>query len=142
MKLGNNEAIVLSLMKNYPNLDENGLELAFRSLTNKKVRIDSILQSFKIKGIINEKTKKLVLDHYDVNIPNVKLDERIVKNLPLFDDVIKIGKLGKSIMYLLNKTRKASLQFISTFFEKPPRNIYAILQRLEEKNFVLSYSPG
>ncbi len=72
-------------------------------------------------------------------LPEISLEKDIIQDLESLEDV-KIGQIGKSIIYTLEKTDKASLQFLSSFFKKPTRNIYAILQRLEEKDMVTSYN--
>ncbi|QLH07295.1 hypothetical protein [Nitrosopumilus ureiphilus] len=141
MKLGNNEKIVLAILKKYPNIDEKQLGGLFSIVSKKSGRIDTITHSLKIKGFMTDS------DYFSVNkqvIKNIDLPEIIINKEQVRDlkhiDEIKLGKLGKSIIYILERTEKSSLQFLSTFFQKPTKNIYAIMQRLDEKNIVISYN--
>jgi len=141
MKLGINERIVLAILKKYTKINEKQLGWLFSIICKKKGRIDHIIHSLKIKGlIVNEKNFSLDKQTIkNIDLPEININKELVNNLKHIDD-IKLGKLGKSIIYVLEKTEKSSLQFLSVFFQKPTKNIYAILQRLEEKNIVISYN--
>lgn len=139
MRIGNNEKIILSLMKKYKKYDEKELHILFLYATQKKARVDVILHSLRIKGILNKKNKPDFSFIDDTELPNTVIPKEILDNLEHLTHTIKIGNLAKSILYVLLKTEKCSLQFISLFFKESVKNIYAILQRLEEKNFVTSY---
>jgi len=141
MKLGDNEKIVLAILKKYPKINEKQLDSIFSIVSQKKGRIDTIKHSLKIKGLITG-TNNLSIDRQaikNINLPEIIISKEHVRDLK-YIDVIKLGELGKSIIYVLEKTEKASLQFLSLFFQKPTKNIYAILQRLEERNMVISYN--
>lgn len=139
MKLGNNEKTVLAILNNHRNLTERQLHTIFRSVTKKEGRIDTITHSLRLKGFI---TNDYSIDKSmikNIDLPKISLESEFIKELEVLDDV-KLGSLGKSIIYVLHKTEKSSLQFLSTFFAKPSKNIYAILQRLEERGMVNSYN--
>ncbi len=139
MRIGNNEKIILSLMKKYKKYDEKELHILFMCATHKKARVDVILHSLRVKGILNKKNKPdFSFIDKDAIMPSMMIPKEILENLEHLTP-IKIGTLAKSILYVLLKTEKCSLQFISILFKEPIKNIYAILQRLEEKNFVTSY---
>ena len=141
MKLGNSERLVLAILKKYPKINKKQLDSIFTIISNKKGRLDTILHSLEIKGFItdtaNFSINKQVIKNID--LPEIDINKEYVKDLNHIEE-IKLGKLGKSIIYVLKKTEKSSLQFLSTFFQKPTKNIYAIMQRLEEKNMILSYN--
>jgi DNA-binding PadR family transcriptional regulator len=139
MRIGNNEKIVLSLMKKYKKYDEKELHVLFLYAAQKKARVDVILHSLRIKGILNKKNRPDVSFIEDTELPSMVVPKEILDNLEHLAHTIKIGNLAKSILYVLFKTEKCSLQLISMLFKEPVKNIYAILQRLEEKNFVTSY---
>lgn len=141
MKLGDSEKIVLAILKKYPKINEKQLNDIFIIITKKKGRIDTITHSLKIKGLMSNGKNFLVDKHAikNIDLPKINISNEYVKILKEMDE-IKLGKLGKSIIYILEKTEKSSLQFLSAFFQKPPKNIYAILQRLEEKNMLISYN--
>jgi DNA-binding PadR family transcriptional regulator len=139
MMLGNNETIVLSLINDYNIVAEKSLQILFLYLTGKKGRIDVILHSLQIKGLIDKKntTNKEMLKN--LNLPKIKIDSEILKNLKNIQ-VVRLGSPAGEILFLLSITGKASLQFLSFFFKKPSQNIGAILQRLEEKGCTISYN--
>ncbi|MFB5608749.1 MAG: hypothetical protein ACE5Q5_00810 [Nitrosarchaeum sp.] len=140
MRIGNNEKIILSLMKKYKKYDEKELHILFLYATQKKARVDVIFHSMKVKGIIHEKTNKPYFSLLEgIELPNTIIPREILENLENLMPIIKMGNLAKSVLYVLFKTEKCSLQFISLFFKESVKNIYAIMQRLEEKNFVTSY---
>ena len=60
MRIGNNEKIILSLMKKYKKYDEKELHILFLYATQKKARVDIILHSLRIKGILNKKKTNLI----------------------------------------------------------------------------------
>lgn len=141
MNLGKNEKIFILLKRRYPNLDTNSIRYLMKVILQKNIRIDNILHSLTLKELINPNNGKLekIVKDLDIkeNIPVFK--KEVLNNLKYFEKPIAVGKVGKSIMYLLYKTKKSSLKFIVSFFKMPSANIYAILKRLEEKNLVLSY---
>ena len=139
MRIGNNEKIILSLMKKYKKYDEKELHILFLHTTQKKARVDVILHSLIVKGILNKKNKPdfSFIDE-DTLLPDTVIPKEILDNLENLTPT-KMGNLAKSILYVLLKTEKCSLQFISMLFKESVKNTYAILQRLEEKNFVTSY---
>lgn len=139
MRLGNNEKITLAILKKYPRINEKQLNALFVFVTGKKGRVDTITHSLKIKGLM---TDNFVVDKNaikNIGLPTIEISHKLVGDLKHVDD-IKLGKLAKSILYVLEKTEKSSLQFLSMFFQQPTKNIYAIVQRLEEKNMILSYN--
>lgn len=138
MRIGDNEKIVLSLLKKYPKLDKTALQLLFLVITGRKARIDSILFSLKVKGILDEETGDVV-DPVDIDHGLSAIDADIVANIESLSEPMKFGKLAKSVLYVLSKTEKSSIQFLSMFFNERENNIYAILKRLEEKNLIASY---
>ena len=140
MRIGNNEKIILSLMKKYKKYDEKELHILFLYATQKKARVDIILHSLRIKGILNKKTNRPDFSFIDEDtlLPDTVIPKEILDNLENLTPT-KMGNLAKSILYVLLKTEKCSLQFISMLFKESVKNTYAILQRLEEKNFVTSY---
>ncbi|MEX2192255.1 MAG: hypothetical protein WD717_02590 [Nitrosarchaeum sp.] len=139
MRIGNNEKTVLSLMKKYKKYDERELHILFLYAAQKKARVDVILHSLRIKGILNKKNRPDFSFIEDTELPDIAVPKEILDNLEHLARTIKIGNLAKSILYVLFKTEKCSLQLISMLFKEPVKNTYAILQRLEEKNFVTSY---
>ena len=141
MRIGNNEKIILAILKNHNDLTEKQLNAAFKIIAKKSGRIDTIMHSLRIKGFITS-AKDYSVDHtaiQNITLPEISLEKKQIQELESLEDV-KLGQLGKSMIYTLEKTGKASLQFLSSFFKKPTRNIYAILQRLEEKDLVASYN--
>lgn len=139
MRIGNNEKTIISLMKKYKKYDEKELYILFLYATQKKARVDVILHSLRIKGILNNKNKPDFSFIDNMELPHMVIPKEILEHLEYLTHTIKIGKLAKSILYVLLKTEKCSLQFISLIFKESTKNTYAILQRLEEKNFVTSY---
>lgn len=141
MRLGNNEKIILAILKNHQDLTEKQLNAAFKNITKKNGRIDTIIHSLRIKGFITSSEDYLIDENaiQDITLPEISVEKRLIQDLQSLEDV-RLGQLGKSIIYTLEKTDKASLQFLSSFFKKPTRNVYAILQRLEEKDMVASYN--
>lgn len=141
MKLGENEKIVISLMNQYKITNEKTLQMLFSYATKRKARIDTIIHSLKVKGILDQSARKINQSAMKkFSIPEIQISDEIIKNIKSFEDIIKIGSMGKSIMYVLFKTEQCSLQFLGVFFQKPIKNIYAILSRLEQRNFVFSYN--
>lgn len=139
MRIGNNEKTIISLMKKYKKYDEKELYILFLYATQKKARVDVILHSLRIKGILNKKNKPDFSFIDNIGLQHIVIPKEILEHLEYLTHTIKIGKLAKSILYVLLKTEKCSLQFISLLFKESTKNTYAILQRLEEKNFVTSY---
>jgi len=130
------------LLKKYPVLTKTNLQLLFILVTNKKRDIGKILQSLKIKGLLNEKnipTKNLFTKEEEFD-SEIKLDKEVLDNINNLDEFIKLGKNAKTILYVLSQIKKSSLQFLANFLSDSTRNVYAILQRLEEKNLVYSYN--
>lgn len=141
MKLGNNEKIVLAILKKYSNVDEKQLGGLFSIISKKTGRMDTIIHSLKIKGFLTD-SENFCVDKQmikNLDLPKIFINPEQVKDLKHIEGV-KLGKLGKSIIYVLDKIEKASLQFLSTFFHTSSKNVYAIMQRLEEKNIVISYN--
>lgn len=140
MRIGDNEKIILSLMKKYKKYNERELHLLFLSATQKKARVDVILHSLRVKGILNNNINKPDFSIIDnIELQDIMIPKEVLENLEHLVHPIKMGNLAKSILYLILKTEKCSLQFLSMFFKESTNNTYAILQRLEEKNFVTSY---
>lgn len=140
MRIGNDEKIVFSLLKKYPTLTENNLQLLFVYLTNKKRDTSKILQSIKNKELIDKKNQ-VIRNHVlgqDIFI-DIKIEKGVLDNLQNLE-FIKLGKTAKSILFILSKIKKSSLQFLAHSLNESTRNVYAVLQRLEEKNLVYSYS--
>mgnify|MGYP002632101348 CR=1 FL=1 len=141
MKLGNNEKIVLSILKKYSDINEKQLDGLFSIVSKKKGRMDTIIHSLKIKGLMRD-VKDFSIDKQatkNIDLLEINIRKEQIRDLKHIEDV-KLGNLGKSIIYVLEKTEKSSLQFLSMFFQKPTKNIYAILQRLEKKNMLISYN--
>ncbi len=140
MKIGNDEKIVFSLLAKHPGLTKTNLQLLFAFVTNKKRDSGKIVQSLKIKGLINE--KNLPVDHQarENLMMDIKIDKEILDNIHNLDDFIKLGKPAKSILYVLSQIKKSSLQFLADLMGESTRNTYAVLQRLEEKSLVYSYN--
>lgn len=138
MRIGDNEIIVVSLLKKYPKLSNSALQLLFSVITGRKARIDSILFSLKVKGVLDEETGDIV--DSDIKINDVSsIDKDIIDNIESLSEPIKFGVLAKSILYVISKTEKSSIQFLAIFFKEKENNIYAILKRLEERNLIASY---
>lgn len=140
MRIGNDEKIIFSLLKKYPQLSDTNLQVLFTILTNKKRDTSKITQSLRIKNLIDDKRIPINNSATDVLVLEVKIDKEIIDNLQNLDEFIKLGKTAKSILYILSKIKKSSLQFLSEFLGKSARNTYAIMKRLEEKNLVYSYN--
>lgn len=141
MRIGNNEKIIFSLLKNYPDLSRNDLQVLFTLITHKQARVDLIINSLKRKELIDEQTCAVDYSEIDEELfPNVQIPKKILDNVRHLDEPVKLGKTAKSILYVLYQTKKSSLQFLAKFFKIPIRNTYAILKRLEEKNLVISYN--
>lgn len=140
MRIGNDEKIVFSLLKKYPTLTDINIQALFTILTNKKRNTSKITQSLKIKGLLDAKGIPTDDPVADELISEIKIDKEILDNLPKLDEFIKLGKTAKSILYVLSKIKKSSLQFLAEFLGESERNTYAIMQRLEEKSLVYSYN--
>lgn len=140
MKIGNDEKIVFSLLAQYPGLTKTNLQLLFAFVTNKKRDSGKIVQSLKIKGLINEKNLPVKNQARENLMVDIKIDKEILDNIHNLDDLIKFGKPAKSILYVLSQIKKSSLQFLADLMDESTKNTYAILQRLEEKNLVYSYN--
>ncbi len=138
MRIGNDERIVLSLLKKYPTLTEKNLQLLFLFLVNKKRDTSKILQSVRIKGLIDEENQ--VDESIQDILVDIQIEEEILGNLQNLEEFIKLGKTAKSILFILSKIKKSSLQFLANSLNESPRNIYAVMQRLEEKNLIYSYN--
>ncbi|MEM3064553.1 MAG: hypothetical protein QW177_04185 [Candidatus Nitrosotenuis sp.] len=139
MRFGNNELIVMAILKEHPNLNETNLQYLFTSVTGKKIRVKKILQSLRIKDAIDKKLKIDTKVLQTQAIPDIQIEQEMLVNLEQIDEQFKMGSDAKAALYILSKTNKASLQFLANFFHKPIRNMYAILERLEEKNLVYGY---
>lgn len=140
MRLGENERIILSLQKKYPELTNKESQFLFTFLTHKKTRIDLIIHSLKIKGFLKKDGSLIKSSVNNLDLPDVNIQRNILENIRHLDDSIKLGNLAKSILYVISKTEKCSLQFLNAFFNKPVKNVYAILQRLEQKRMVFSFN--
>lgn len=138
MRIGDNEKIVVSILKKYPKLNNAALQLLFSVITGRKARIDSILFSLKVKGIVDE-TRGIIDSDVKIGDSNFSIDNDIIENINSLSEPMKFGLLAKSILYVISKTEKSSIQFLSVFFNEKENNIYAILKRLEEKNLIASY---
>lgn len=141
MRLGNNEKIVIAIIRQYPKINKKQLDVLFHATTKKKGRIDMIIHSLKIKGVIlNANNYSVDLEAIEeIILPEIDIGKKTVQDIKHLD-TIKIGHLGKSLLYTIGRTEKSSLQFLSVFFQKPSKNIYAILQRLEEREMVFSFN--
>lgn len=142
MKIGNNEKIIFSLMKKYPNLTTMNLHVLFTILTGRKININRMFLSLRIKGLLDERNrliKNSSIPEQDLLL-DINIDKEILDNIQDLDEFIKIGNTAKSLLYVLSKVKKSSLQFLVTLFDKSERSIYAVLQRLEQKNLVYSYN--
>jgi DNA-binding PadR family transcriptional regulator len=142
MKIGNNEKIIFSLIKKYPHLTTVNLHVLFTMLTHRKININRMFLSLRIKGLLDEKnrlTKNSSIDEHDVLV-EIDIDKDILDNLQALDEFIKLGNTAKSLLYVISKVKKASLQFLVDLFDKSERSTYAVLQRLEQKNLVYSYN--
>lgn len=139
MRIGDNEKIVVSLLKKYPKLNNTSLQLLFSVLTGRKARIDSILFSLRVKGILDDETGDISDSEIKLDDNLLAIDKDIIDNIKSLSEPIKFGMLAKSILYVISKTEKSSIQFLSIFFKEKENNIYAILKRLEEKNLIASY---
>ncbi len=73
MRIGNNEKIVLSLMKKYKKYDEKELHILFLYTTQKKARVDIILHSLRIKGFLDKKNKPDFSFIEDTELPSISL---------------------------------------------------------------------
>jgi predicted transcriptional regulator len=139
MRIGNDEKIVFSLLKKYPTLTEKNLQLIFLFLTNKKRNTSKILQSLRIKGLIDKENQVITANNQDIFV-DIRIEREILDNLQNLEEFIKLGKTAKSILFILSKIKKSSLQFLANSLNESTRNIYAVLQRLEEKNLIYSYN--
>jgi DNA-binding PadR family transcriptional regulator len=139
MRIGNDERIILSLLKKYPTLTEKNLQLLYLFLTNKKRDTAKILQSVRIKGLIDDENQVVTEDVQDVLV-DIQIEKEILDNLQNLEEFIKLGKTAKSVLFILSKIKKSSLQFLANSLNESPRNIYAIMQRLEEKHLIYSYN--
>lgn len=142
MKIGNDEKLVFSLLKKYPQLTPVQLHVIFTMIANKKRDMNRLLLSLRIKGLLDSKNKPAknpTIGERDLMV-EIDLDRETLEGLQNLDDLIKIGNTAKSILYILSKIKKSSLQFLSEFFDESTRSIYAVLQRLEQKNLVYSYN--
>ncbi len=138
MRIGNDERIVLSLLKKYPMLTEKNIQLLFLFITNKKRDTSKILQAVRIKGLVDEENK---IDESAQGITvDIQIEPEILNSLHDLEEFVKLGKNAKSILFILSKIKKSSLQFLVDTLNESPRNIYAVMQRLEEKNLVYSYN--
>jgi DNA-binding MarR family transcriptional regulator len=142
MRIGNDERIVFTLLENYPFLTKTNLQILFTLMTNKKRDTGKILQSLTIKGFLDENSHPIKNDSIknDYMSSKIQIDETTLANIKNIDEFIKLGKNAKSILYILFQIKKSSLQFLADLLGESVRNIYAILQRLEEKNLVYSYN--
>jgi len=139
MRIGNDERIILSLLKKYPTLTEKNLQLLYLFLTNKKRDTAKILQSVRIKGLIDDENQVITEDVQDVLV-DIQIEKEILDNLQNLEEFIKLGKTAKSVLFILSKIKKSSLQFLANSLNESPRNIYAVMQRLEEKHLIYSYN--
>ncbi len=139
MRIGNDERIILSLLKKYPTLTAKNIQLLFLVMTNKKRDTSKILQSVRIKGLIDKENQVISKDVQDVFV-DIQIEKEILDNLQNLEELIKLGKTAKSILFILSKIKKSSLQFLATSLNESTRNVYSILQRLEEKNLIYSYN--
>ncbi|TBR26047.1 MAG: hypothetical protein EPO63_00760 [Candidatus Nitrosotenuis sp.] len=139
MRIGNDERIILSLLKKHPKLTEKNLQMLYLFLTNKKRDTSKILQSVRIKGLIDKENQVISKDVQDVFV-DIQIEKEILDNLQNLEELIKLGKTAKSILFILSKIKKSSLQFLATSLNESTRNVYSILQRLEEKNLIYSYN--
>ncbi|MFB5629927.1 MAG: hypothetical protein ACE5RR_08340, partial [Nitrosarchaeum sp.] len=97
MRIGNNEKIILSLMKKYKKYDEKELDILFLCATQKKARVDVIFHSMKVKGILNEKTNKPYFSLLEgIELPDTIIPREILENLENLMPIIKMGNLAKS----------------------------------------------
>ncbi|MBI5378288.1 MAG: hypothetical protein HZA82_06660 [Thaumarchaeota archaeon] len=139
MRIGNDERIILSLLKKYPTLTEKNIQLLFLFMTNKKRDTSKILQSVRIKGLIDEENQVIDESIQDILV-DIQIEVEILDNLQNLEEFVKLGKTAKSILFILTKIKKSSLQFLANSLNESPRNIYAVMQRLEEKNLIYSYN--
>lgn len=140
MRFGENERILYTLMINYPEVNNKGLELLFYVVTHKRIRMETVIHSLEIKGIIESETGKPDKEYDELYLSDISIDPSLVKNLHRLETAIKLGQLAKSVLYLIGQTQNASLQFIIRFFGEKERSIYSILQRLEQRDLIVSYS--
>ncbi|WP_042687612.1 hypothetical protein [Candidatus Nitrosotenuis chungbukensis] len=139
MRIGNDERIVLSLLKKYPTLTEKNLQLLYLFFTNKKRDTSKILQSVRIKGLIDDENQVVAKETQGILV-DIQIEEEILDNLQNLEEFIKLGKTAKSVLFILSKIKKSSLQFLADTLNESPRNIYAVMQRLEEKSLIYSYN--
>ncbi|MGQ0772005.1 MAG: hypothetical protein ACT4NT_04460 [Nitrososphaerota archaeon] len=120
-------------------MTKTNLQLLFGFVTNKKRDAGKIIQSLKIKGILDEMNlpNKNMLKE---NMMDIKVDKEILDNINSLEEFAKLGKPAKSILYVLAQIKKSSLRFLADLMDESARNTYAVLQRLEEKNLVYSYN--
>jgi len=138
MKIGNDEKIVFTLLARNPGLTKTNLQLLFFFVTNKKRDTGKIIKSLKIKNLIDE--KNLPLQNNPELLTDIKIEKEILENIASLDDLVKLGRPARSLLYALSKIKKSSLQFLADLLGESSRNTYAVLQRLEEKSLVYSYN--
>lgn len=139
MRIGNDEKLVLSLLKKYHKLTDTNLQLLFAITSNKKRNTNKIIRSLKIKRLIDEKNC-IMESLQQETLYEIEIDKEILDNITHLDEFVKLGKTAKSIIYVLSQIKKSSIQFLVELLDESTRNVYAVLQRLEEKNLVYSYN--
>ncbi|CDI05659.1 hypothetical protein [Candidatus Nitrosotenuis uzonensis] len=139
MRIGNNELVIIALLQKYPRLNESEIQYLFTSVTGKKIRVKKILQSLRIKDVVDKNFNLDLAAVEKYSLPEINIESETLLNLQQIDENFKMGSDAKATLYILSKINKASLQFLANFFHKPIPNTYAILERLEEKNLVYGY---
>jgi DNA-binding PadR family transcriptional regulator len=140
MRIGSDEITVFSLLSKYPHLTKANLQILFVLVTNKKRDIGKIIQSLRNKGFVDEENNPIPGRMTGKISKEIPVDDAVLENIKNLDEFVKLGKNAKMILYVLSQIKKSSLQFLADLLDDTPRNIYAILQRLEEKNMVYSFN--
>ena len=138
MIIGNNEKIILAIIKKYPNITEYSLHILFLQITGKKLRLWRTINSLRNKKLL--KSKKFMLQNKSIDLPNLEIDNNFLNEHLIIDKNLRLGKKEKLILYILSKIKRASFQFLIVCCNESKENLFPVLQRLYERKLIHGYN--
>lgn len=140
MKIGKVERLVLLLLKQ-SDLSTNALSLILRAKGHIKMATSArrAVQTLRSKRFIDRSNKLTCIgllyvkqmkcnEGFDISEINVNIVDRL-----------RLGMKEKLLLHILSTIDHAALQFLSTIMKESPKNISAVLNRLEDNGLVYGY---
>lgn len=142
MKVGSNERIILSILKQYPSISDSQLKFVFQHVSHKRIKFHQTMRRLRGKKLVDRKRNKIIASNF--SLPQSVTDDyvaRLLSDVTIESSVphLRLGGKEKKILVILSKVEKMSFQFLSSILDEKPENIFPVIKRLEEKGLVVGY---